>query len=62
MAEAGEVPTATPSAGASYVCPMPEHVSILYDFPGKCPICGMTLVPAHPAANSSPPAHAEGGH
>jgi RND family efflux transporter MFP subunit len=27
-----------------YVCPMPEHVSILYDHAGKCPICGMTLV------------------
>src|ERR1039458_6542316 len=24
---------------------MPEHVSIQYDQPGKCPICGMTLVP-----------------
>jgi Cu2+-exporting ATPase len=23
---------------------MPEHVSILYDHAGKCPICGMTLV------------------
>src|SRR4029453_13949305 len=28
----------------AYVCPMPEHVSILYGAPGKCPICGMTLV------------------
>jgi RND family efflux transporter MFP subunit len=32
-----------------YVCPMPEHVSITYDHPGKCPICGMTLVPVTPA-------------
>ncbi len=31
-----------------YVCPMPEHVSIEYDHPGKCPICGMTLVPVTP--------------
>jgi RND family efflux transporter MFP subunit len=31
-----------------YVCPMPEHVSITYDHPGKCPICGMTLVPVTP--------------
>src|SRR5438552_4086944 len=32
-----------------YICPMPEHVSIEYDRPGKCPICGMTLVPvSHP--------------
>jgi rubrerythrin len=28
--------------------PMPEHVSIEYDHPGKCPICGMTLVPVTP--------------
>jgi Cu(I)/Ag(I) efflux system membrane fusion protein len=28
-----------------WVCPMPEHVSIEYDHPGKCPICSMTLVP-----------------
>ncbi len=28
-----------------YVCPMPGHGDILYDTPGKCPICGMTLVP-----------------
>jgi RND family efflux transporter MFP subunit len=27
-----------------YVCPMPEHVSIVYHHAGKCPICGMTLV------------------
>jgi RND family efflux transporter MFP subunit len=28
-----------------YVCPMPEHVAIEYAHAGKCPICGMTLVP-----------------
>ena len=33
----------TPTA---YICPMPEHASIKYDHPGKCPICGMTLIPA----------------
>jgi RND family efflux transporter MFP subunit len=36
------------AAGVVYVCPMPEHVSITYDHPGKCPICGMTLVPVTP--------------
>jgi Cu(I)/Ag(I) efflux system membrane fusion protein len=37
---------AAPQSSATvYVCPMPEHVSIEYDHPGKCPICGMTLVP-----------------
>ncbi len=28
-----------------YICPMPEHVAIQYDHPGKCPLCGMTLIP-----------------
>ena len=35
-----------------YICPMPEHVSIEYDHPGKCPLCGMTLVPVSSAALS----------
>jgi Cu+-exporting ATPase len=28
---------------------MPEHVSIEYDHPGNCPLCGMTLVPVSQA-------------
>jgi RND family efflux transporter MFP subunit len=36
------------SANLVYVCPMPEHVSIVYDHPGKCSICGMALVPVTP--------------
>ena len=32
-----------------YICPMPEHISIDYDHPGNCPICGMTLVPVSAA-------------
>ena len=36
------------SEGVVYVCPMPEHVSITYDHPGNCPICGMTLIPVTP--------------
>ena len=36
------VPTAEPIV---YICPMPEHVALVYDHPGKCPLCGMTLVP-----------------
>ncbi len=28
-----------------YICPMPEHVALEYEHPGKCPLCGMTLVP-----------------
>ena len=41
---------ATTNAVVKYICPMPEHVSIQYDHPGKCPICGMTLVPVTSAA------------
>jgi multidrug efflux pump subunit AcrA (membrane-fusion protein) len=38
------------AAVVKYICPMPEHVSIEYDNPGQCPICGMTLVPVNAAA------------
>jgi multidrug efflux pump subunit AcrA (membrane-fusion protein) len=45
-------PSATPSPVAiaettpkTFVCPMPEHASIKYNHPGKCPLCGMTLIP-----------------
>ncbi len=37
-------------AELKYICPMPEHISIEYNHPGKCPICGMTLVPVSPSA------------
>jgi multidrug efflux pump subunit AcrA (membrane-fusion protein) len=33
------------SNAVAYICPMPEHLAITYDRPGKCPICSMTLVP-----------------
>ncbi len=36
----------TPATGISYICPMPED-SIFSDKPGKCPKCGMDLVPVH---------------
>jgi RND family efflux transporter MFP subunit len=42
------MPGAAPAAESKalkYICPMPEHVSIQYDHPGKCSICAMTLVP-----------------
>jgi RND family efflux transporter MFP subunit len=42
--------SAEAAAAVKYICPMPEHVSIEYDHPGKCPICGMTLVPVSAAA------------
>ena len=64
-----ELTAATAPTQTAYVCPMPEHVSILYGAPGKCPICGMTLVETtvtafpSPAPSSTPDAsHAEGNH
>jgi rubrerythrin len=39
----------TPPENVKYVCPMPAHISIEYDHPGKCPICGRTLVPVSQA-------------
>jgi rubrerythrin len=43
----GQATSLRPAAEATttYVCPMPEHVSIEYQHPGNCPLCGMTLVP-----------------
>ena len=45
----GHIPEAAATAPAdgstSFICPMPEHVSIKYQQAGKCPICGMGLVP-----------------
>jgi RND family efflux transporter MFP subunit len=48
--EASTTASTKPEAEATvYVCPMPEHVSIVYDHPGKCPICDMNLVAVAPA-------------
>jgi multidrug efflux pump subunit AcrA (membrane-fusion protein) len=41
--------SSAPPGAVKYICPMPEHVSIEYDHPGNCPICGMTLVPVSQA-------------
>jgi Cu(I)/Ag(I) efflux system membrane fusion protein len=38
------------SEEVKYICPMPEHVSIEYNHPGKCAICGMNLVPVSVAS------------
>ena len=40
-----------------FVCPMPEHASILYDAAGDCPICGksMQLVPKDVSGATSRP-------
>ena len=47
--------TASPvpiKAGIIYTCPM--HPQIRQVGPGNCPICGMTLVPLMPTANTGP--------
>jgi hypothetical protein len=33
---------------------MPEHADIKYNHPGKCPICGMTLIPTADEKLASP--------
>jgi RND family efflux transporter MFP subunit len=43
-------PVSTETEPLVYVCPMPEHVSIVYEHAGNCPICGMALVPVSPSA------------
>ena len=45
----GHSPHAAVPETSVYVCPMPEHVSIVYDHPGKCPICDMNLVAITPS-------------
>jgi hypothetical protein len=35
-------------ASVKYTCPM--HPEVISDTPGKCPKCGMTMVPIKPAA------------
>jgi len=48
-------PTAkTEAAPTRFVCPMPEHSTITYDHSGKCPICGMTMIPAEPTPTPTP--------
>jgi multidrug efflux pump subunit AcrA (membrane-fusion protein) len=50
-----EMSATIPSA---YVCPMPEHETIKYDHPGKCAICGMTLIPFAAEMKTESPAPA----
>jgi hypothetical protein len=40
-----------------YTCPMAEHSDVHQDKPGKCPRCGMTLIPVmHETKRPTPPA------
>src|SRR4029077_11880049 len=36
---------AKPQPTIKYVCPMEQDADVIEDKPGKCPRCGMTLVP-----------------
>jgi rubrerythrin len=45
----GTAAQSTETNAVKYICPMPEHISIEYDHPGQCPICGMALVPVSEA-------------
>ena len=62
----GDTPASTEYVcPAGYACPQPEHMSIRYTQAGKCPICGMTLIPATedksagvaPSPIGTPPEH-----
>ncbi len=65
---AAPVSQPTPAPIDTFVCPMPEHGNVQYDYPGECPVCGMTLIPGEatqatkpaPAAPSNE--HAPGNH
>lgn len=47
-------PAAPAPAGTIYTCPM--HPQIRQDHPGNCPICGMSLEPEMPSAETGPSA------
>jgi len=47
-------PAAPVAAGTIYTCPM--HPQIQQDHPGNCPICGMSLEPEMPTADTGPSA------
>ena len=45
------VPASPPAAGGPWTCPM--HPQIVQDAPGPCPLCGMALEAATPAAGDA---------
>ncbi|MFP2926282.1 heavy metal-binding domain-containing protein [Pyxidicoccus sp. 3LG] len=51
--------TSSDAASAVYVCPM--HPEVRSDTPGKCPKCGMKLVPEQPRGAGQPDS-GSGGH
>lgn len=58
MSEASH-PTITPGTGSGVVYTCPMHPEVREGSPGRCPICGMNLVPADEQGGSpAPQAHA----
>jgi len=53
-ASAEPAPAAEPAGPQKYTCPM--HPEIIRDEPGRCPICGMHLVPKKEAPKAAPSA------
>ena len=49
-----EAPPPAAAPGTIYTCPMHPHIR--QDHPGNCPICGMTLEPELPTAETGPSA------
>jgi len=45
-----------------YTCPMKCNNGKIYDKPGKCPICGMNLVPAEAQSSSGSHEHHDHHH
>ncbi len=45
-----------------YTCPMPEHSDVREQRPGKCPRCGMTLIPVMVQSPSAPETYANQHH
>src|SRR5919202_582504 len=56
--QAAQTPGADKLPPLSYVCPMPQDADVVEDKPGKCPKCGMTLVPARLDSVWTCPVHA----
>ncbi|HEY9722448.1 MAG TPA: efflux RND transporter periplasmic adaptor subunit [Oscillatoriaceae cyanobacterium] len=54
---AAPTPSCSPTTSAAgktlYTCPM--HPNVTSEHPGKCPVCGMTLVPEKPALTAPSP-------
>jgi FtsP/CotA-like multicopper oxidase with cupredoxin domain len=60
LAFVAEMDLGATEGATTYVCPM--HPDVVSEEPGKCPKCGMKLVPAHLVSQSGHEHHGHGGH